>query len=117
MSPAKGDKRRTPMTTSRSPSPNLFVDNRPGTFGKVNELFKVLGRRLAFRRTPGVFHRFAVIPVKLDDGIPPRMLAGGIGGDVVLDVAPQARNALGHRAVNLAQVGGKVRGGQILPPV
>src|SRR5260370_39403537 len=87
-------------------SPDLLVDNRPGALGKVSELLQMLGRRLALRRTPGGFHGCPVIPVKLDDGIPTRMFAAGVRGDVVLDVWPETRNTVRHQAVNSPRVGG-----------
>ena len=49
--------------TTNLGSPDLFVDDSPGTLGKVNEIFQMFGRGLALRRTPGGLHRCPVIPV------------------------------------------------------
>src|ERR1044072_9829861 len=67
-------------------STDVLLDDGPGGAGEVCERPQMLRRGLAFGGSPRGFHGVPIIPVELDDRVPPGVLAPGIGYDGVLNV-------------------------------
>src|SRR6185436_19906017 len=96
---------RLPPRAEIGSTENVFVHNRPGAAREIRERLQMIGCSLTFGRLPRRLHGVPVVPVQLDDSIPPGMRALRIRKNVVLDVASQAGNALSHGAMLVPQVG------------
>src|SRR5712691_12485569 len=83
---------------------HLFVDHRPSTSREVYELRKVTRRTLTLRTSPSSLHRWPIVPVKLNNRIPTRVWPARVRCHMVLDILPEAGEALRQEAVLVAEI-------------
>ena len=98
----EGTQRRDFGTPSTA---HLFADHRPSTSREVYELRKVTRRTLTLRTSPSSLHRWPIVPVKLDNRIPTRVWPARVRCHMVLDILPEAGEALRQEAVLVAEIG------------
>src|SRR5947199_7660869 len=98
----EGTQRRDCGTPSTA---HLFVDHRPSTSREVYELRKVTRRTLTLRTSPSSLHGWPIVPVKLNNRIPARVWPARVRCHMVLDILPEAGEALRQKAVLVAEIG------------
>src|SRR5947209_236672 len=98
----EGTQRRDFRTPSAA---HLFDDHRPSTSREVYELRKVTRRTLTLRTSPSSLHGWPIIPVKLDNRIPTRVWPARVRCHMVLDILPEAGEAVRQEAVLVAEIG------------